>query len=215
MPNYYVSNNGYFQTGINFSSETGIGLWSHLLTNRSYQVFYGHLQPFIIESVTKEQLITKFLTSIEYQQDALRYQNEFDYHILPITFNKCAISADNINSGELTLIPQLTNNLSQTLQYPKFLANNTEILVTLTEGTWQFNGFTNIVRDGNQLPIWLNDCNNMFKDLNPVALNYQMPTFQRNRLRANYFRVLLANTKYSQYKFLFKWLTNKAGKSTT
>lgn len=212
-PNYYVSHNGYFQTGINYAvDDTELGLWSHLLTNRSYQVFYGDLHPFIIEMVTKEQLQTKFLQSIEFQEDTLRYQNEYDFRPVPLTFNKAVIYSESINSGLLELVPQQTNNLAQSLLYPQQNANSTSILVTLVEGTWKLNGFYNLVRSTN-VPIWLNNCANYDKELNQAAMNYSMPTFERNRLRANYFKIRLINDQYSNYKFQMKWLVNESGKS--
>ena len=79
-PNYYVNHNNYFQTGINNSSDpTEFGIWSHLLTNKSYQVFYGKKQPFVVEYPIKEEFVTKTLSSVQLWTEARRYHNEYDY----------------------------------------------------------------------------------------------------------------------------------------
>ena len=52
-PNYYISHNDYFQTGMSTIDTQQSGLWSHLLTNKSYQVFYGQRYPWTIEYTLK------------------------------------------------------------------------------------------------------------------------------------------------------------------
>ena len=75
-----------FQSGKNYSSESQeIGLWSHGLTNQSYQVFYGKLYPFVIEVPVREQYVNKILTNYQYRMDARRYQDEVNYQILRTT----------------------------------------------------------------------------------------------------------------------------------
>ena len=214
LPNYYVSNNGYFQTGINFSANPSqIGLWSHLLTNRSYQVFYGVLHPFKLEFVTKEQLQTKYYTSVRYQQKTIRYQNQYDFYTLPnVTFNKAVVYAEDINSGLLNLDVQQTNNLTQSILYPIQNTNSTSILVTNTESTWSFNMFEDIVKNTSLL-AWFNNCGQWDKELNDAAIDYLKPTFSRNKLRSNYVRIRLINDIQSNYKMLFLFAENMAKRS--
>lgn len=213
LPNYYVSLNGYFQSGINFSNDsTELGLWSHMLTNRSYQVYYGKLYPFKFEMVTTEQLDTKFLMAVNYQHDTYRYQNEFDFYTVPVTFNKVVVYADSINSGQLNLVVQQSNNLSQGVLYPVQNLDSTDILVTNVEGTWKFNGFMDITRN-TSIPAWVYNCGNYDKSLSLPALDYAKPTFLRNRMRANQFKIRLTNDKYSNYKFLWRFNVAKTGKS--
>ena len=67
-PDYYIEHQHYFQSGKNYSSESQeIGLWSHGLTNQSYQVFYGKLYPFVIEVPVREQYVNKILTNYQYR----------------------------------------------------------------------------------------------------------------------------------------------------
>ncbi len=218
VPNYYIGHENYFQSGINFPQDgdlNKIGVWNHLITNKSYQVFYGQLYPYITDVVLKDELINKQLQSIEYQTDYLRFQNEFDYFYNPrVTFNKLLIWSENQNSGILELIPQVPNNMSQGVMYPKYTANATSILVSRKENNWRVNQFSDIVKSkNNDVPIMIYNCHPYLKEVNPIAINYFKPTFQRSKLTSDYFTLRFINDVYSNYKVINKWFINKVIKS--
>jgi hypothetical protein len=220
IPNFYIGHENYFQTGINFSQNNEpeeLGLWNHLLTNKSYQVFYGNLYPFITDVVVKEQLINKQLQSIEYQADFLRFQNDYDYFYNPrVTFNKMVIWSENRNSGNLELVPQIPGNLSQSVLYPVVNSNSTSILVTRKENNWRVNEFWDLVRNKyNNVPPMQYNCHPYLKEVNPVAINYNKPTFERSRITSDYMYLRFINDQYSNYKIINKWFLNKIIKSYT
>lgn len=220
VPNYYVGHENYFQSGINYPQDgdtNKIGIWNHLITNKSYQVFYGTLYPYITDVIVKEQFVNKQLQSIEYQTDFLRFQNDYDYFYNPrVTFNKAIIWSENQNSGNLELVPQVQNNMAQGLLYPRTNLNSTSILVTRKENNWRFNQFSDLVANKyNDVPPMILGCHPYLKEVNPGAILYKKPTFQKQQLTSDYFALRLINDQYSNYKIINKWFVNNTIKSYT
>lgn len=209
-PDYYVNYHNYFQTGLNFSVDSSEkGLWSHLLTNKSYQVFYGKKYEWMIELPNKEGYINKIMKTVEYWLDTRRYHNEYDYaEKRDLGFNKAWIYNNSNNSGQLNLITELKNNQMQKLQYPVKNGNAMDILATEYDKKWTFNQFYNQVRnETNNIPIWLYDKNALNKSLNMKALQYNQ--VWKDRLRGDWFLIRLQQDKESRFKFIFKWMNSK------
>jgi hypothetical protein len=205
-PNYYVNYNNYFQTGINFSTDTTeLGLWSHLPFLSSYQVFYGKRYPFTVEYPLISKGIQSRIDSIDYWLDVRKYYNRHDNSdIYNVGFDEAVVYNTQNNTGKLKLIPQAKNNLQQRLNYPKHNSNNIEVLQTELQGKWSFNYLYNSVKNEKSgLPIWLNDCAQVEKTLNDVVLDYR--SNYRDRLRGDYYLVRLSNTLESRYKMIFRF----------
>ena len=205
-PNYYISHNNYFQTGIN-AMGTKFGLWSHLLTNKSYQVFYGTKYSFDIEYPIKSDAVTKTLNNIELWTEAKRNHREFDYAVSPeITFNKATVYNSVVNSGNLNLVPQ-KNNLAFTRLYPKTNNNNTQdILISNVDNfKWSFDYIFNRVKNStvNQ-PNWIWDKNQIDKIINPHAVVFGGKRVLQH-LYGDYFINRLRYDKDSRYNLVFKW----------
>jgi hypothetical protein len=202
-PNYYVLLPNYFQSGI--QKDTIASVWSHNLTNKSYQVYYGKLEPFIIEYVSKPSVQNSFLTSINYQLDVVRYHNEYDYfYNRLVTFNKAIIYNKKQCSGLLELIPRNESNLFEQFEYPKTTGYSTQILTTNSENFWNINDFNDLVKsEVTNAPFFLNTCANDNKHLNQKALNYNTPDLNRSIIKDLQCRVRLINDQYSNYKFIF------------
>ena len=120
-PNYYIDYNNYFQTGVNYSVDSSEeGLWSHLPFLSSYQVFYGKLYPWIIEGALPSKYTNSNLEDIEYWMDVRKYYSKYDFaNIYGYGFNKAFIYNSQQNSGQLNLVHQKDNDLSQELAYPQ------------------------------------------------------------------------------------------------
>lgn len=205
-PNYYIAYNNYFQTGINYSVDSSeIGLWSHLPFLSSYQVFYGKLYPWIIES----PLITKFtnsvLESVEYWMDVKKYYNKYDYSdIYGVGFNKAFIYNSQQNTGQLNLVHQVDDNMQQLLTYPQFNTDSISILQSEINGKWNFNYIYNAIKNERSgAPIWLYDCNQINKELDSRLLDYRS-TF-KDRLRGDYFILRLQQDIESRFKMIFRF----------
>jgi hypothetical protein len=212
-PNYYVAQMEYFQSGI----QDGINssLWSHNVTNRSYQVYYGTLYPFTIDYVSQQSIENNFLKAIQFKVDVYRYQNEVDsFFNRFVTFNKAVVYTKAQCSGLLQLDVRNPNDLSFDLDYPIQQETLTQILVTNTENFWRFNGFNDLVKsEFNNIPFWLNTCAGDSRILNQTAFNYHKDEFNKAVIRNQQFNVRLTNDIYSNYKFIFLFSNLEQNKS--
>lgn len=209
-PAYYVNHFNYFQTGINYGKdESEFGLWSHLLTNKSYQVFYGKRYPFTIELPIKEVFANRILQNVEYWFESRRYHNDYDYaENSQVGFTKAWVYNNTNNSGQLNLYLAEKNNRYQQLQFPKFHVNSMDILTTNNDKKWTFNYFFNQVKNElNNVPIWNYDVNAIDKVINKKAISYNRR--MQDRLRGDWFFVRLSQDKESRFKNIFKWLSVK------
>jgi hypothetical protein len=175
-PNYYISHNTYFQTGRNNAVDSSeIGLWSHLLTNRSHQVFYGKKYPFIVEYPIKSDYTTKRLSGVKLWTEAKRYANEYDFSTTPnLTFNKSMIYNNVGCSGQLLLDIQEAN-LFKVKDYPKTNQNGTQNILITNKDNYQFTYdyiFNRIKYNTTNIPFILQDKNQIEKSPNPAVVKF-------------------------------------------
>jgi hypothetical protein len=211
-PNYYIDGVDYFSSGLNDSASS---IWLHNTTNKSYQVVYGNLKPFTIQTISKADINKNTQNAVEFGLDAIRYHSEYDpFYTNDVTFNKAVVFNQNQNSGLLNLEYKTKKDLADLVSYPIAGVNDTTIRITNADGIWRFNQFYDIVQSrGNNIPLWINNCANSEKLLNNKALDYQMSDLDKRRIRGEYCRVRLTNDLHSNYKFVFKWLVNKSVKN--
>ena len=211
-PNYYIAYDNYFRSGLNeWNNGTGVqnGLWSHLLTNKSYGVFYGKKYPWAVEIVSKEQFNQKIMSSVNYWLDSLVYHNDYDYaQNTNIGLDSAIIYNNTNNSGKLNLVRKEENNRFQYTKYPKYNNNgSSDILVSFDEGSWRFNDFYNrTINENNNVPIWKYDINAIDKILNPQAISFKRTWL--DRLRGDYFLIRFEGGSDTRYKQIFKWNFN-------
>ena len=218
IPNYYIDGIDKFSTGINAIDAGMSSLWTHNLTNKSYQVFYGRLNPFIIEVNTKFDLTNKIIYSVEYSCDVLRYHNEFDFaYINNITYNKAIVSNINQTSGILNLVNIDRNNEYEKSKYPIKHTDSHTIAVCKTDNQlWSFNQFKDITKTHySNLPLILWNCANSKKSLNLALLNYTNDRIDDNNklIRKDNGSITFINDKHSNYKFLHKFTLNLNNRS--
>jgi hypothetical protein len=175
-PNYYISHNTYFQTGRNNAVDNSeLGLWSHLLTNRSYQVFYGKKYPFNIEYPIKSEYATKRIGAVKLWTEAKRYSNDYDFSTTPnITFNKSLIYNNVGCSGQLLLDVQEAN-LFKVKDYPKTNSNGTQNILITNKDNYQFTYdyiFNRIKYNTTNIPFLLQDKNQIEKVPNPDVVKF-------------------------------------------
>ncbi len=208
IPNYYVEHIDHFDSG----NETG--LWKHNISNKSYQVYYNKLYPFVVEITQKPEIISSTVTDLGYFLDVLRYYNDFDYYVeQDITFNKAIVYNKEENSGLLEL-EQVNNNLVRKLQLPIKRSDKHIIEVKIKEHFHSFNQFKNIVKDDYlRIPAWLYEANNVNKQLNLQALDYLKNRVSNDYIRNGSLKVRLINDKYSNYKMIFKGIVTNGARS--
>jgi hypothetical protein len=210
-PSYYSSFIDYFESGIPGS------VWSHGLTNKSYQVYYGILYPFIIEYPTDQSASVNVINSIQYVLDTVRYHNEYDYYYnKDINFNELIISNEHQCTGIVQLVNRNKSDLTQLSVYPKQLTDRTQILATNSENVWKVNGFYDLTKSHtNNVPFFRNTCAADIKTLNQNSINYFKPTIERARIRAKQSKIRLSNSIYSNYSFKFNFSQTNQIKSWT
>lgn len=206
-PDYSPSNNNYFQVGYNWSQDSGT-LWNHAMSNSSFGVFNGRLEPFIIEYAVSNENTNKILNSISLNIEAKRYNNKWDSVVdKSVGFNKMTIYNNTNNTGILNLIEQKT--LSDARKYPVTNSDGTQdILFTPQNGHHNINYFFNrVVNQDNNIPIWSRDPNNIFKELNQRAVSFRGKRVLE-RLRGDSFLVRLTNDEQSRFSIILKNSTN-------
>lgn len=203
IPNYYNNFIDHFESGLN--SNVLSTVWSHNITNKSYQVYYGNLYPFIIDVITDPSIINNTINSIEFISDVYRYHNEYDYvYKQNITFNKAYVYNHHQNSGLLNLVVKDENDMNGLLNDNYVGIDGTTIQISNTENIWRINDFYNAVAcNGMNAPLWFYDCNNVNKSLNIKAFNYFKPDLNKSRIRGRLSHIRFVNDKWSNYKFLF------------
>jgi len=199
MPNFYIGLNDHFQTYHNDK------LWSHLLTNQSYCVFYGEKHPFIIEVPIVNENANKVLESVKLEVEGKRYQNKWDFaQMKDVGFNQAVIYNNTNNSGMLNL--KQRKSLKDHARYPITNSNNSQdILYTSQDGEHTFNYFYNrAINQDNNVPQWLNDRNRIHKTINPMAVNFSFKKKLNERLRGDYFYLRLIKNDDSRYNVILR-----------
>lgn len=211
-PNYYISHQNYFQTGINQTSDNDeFGLWSHLLTNRSYQVFYGKKYPFLVEYMLKREYGDILLKTVGFQMEVVRYHSEFDQaYVDDKTFDKLWIYSPFTNSGELHLVNN-TGQLSLISKYPKTSPDGRyqEVLVTKSHNDYTVNYFYNrLISTKLNNPAWIFDNNQIDKVINHNVVKFSGKTVLEN-MRSNVFTLRLEQSKETRFKYTIDLLSSK------
>jgi len=212
-PNYYVPNQAYFSSGVNYSFDKDsneYGLWHHNLTSKSYQVYYGKLEPFIFEFTIASKFQNKMLDSIRYTAEFYRFQDNLSSGIVPdITYNKAIVYNQKQTSGLLELVIKEKNNRRQYLDYPKQNIDSRSILVEYVERGWQFNNFYDVYAENTGQPIMSYQCDNIaYKEINPLSISYKSQ-FLKKKLVSDYFVLRLINDKYSNYNINHRYSITK------
>ena len=205
-PNYYVPQKNYLQSGINTDQENT--MWSHHLTKRSYQVFYGKRYDWEVEFPIETKGNNRYLEDVQYRLDAIRYQDNFDYYQNEeISFDEAVIYNNTANSGKMKLVNRKT--IAQERRYPKRVNNVTQkILQTNKEGIWSFNYFYNRVKDlRSRLPLWRYDENQIDKEVNSQAISMYGKR-QLDRMRGQNFLINL-KSKETQHQKAIKIVKTK------
>lgn len=204
-PNYAIAYPNYFQTGINYSNDNNeVGLWSHLLTNKSFQVFYGKFYNWTIEYPIKNEYTNNILESISIWGRSYRYHNEIDYaEYRKKMFNEVIVYNHTNNSGILHLdyVDRLNHR-----NYPKTLDSVSQKIAAVDyDEQLTFNYFFNrVLREDFHVPIWLHDDVNINKEINPKAVRMGGKRVLE-RMRGDWFLTRLTQNKTSQLKHVFKW----------
>jgi hypothetical protein len=206
-PDYSIAHQNYFQIGYNWKKNEGT-LWNHLLNNRSFGVFQGEYNPFILEFPVSNQQVNKILSSLAINVEARRFQDEWNYAIAPeIGITDLFIYNSKQNTGYLVLHPQRT--LTDNRKYPQVVDDKQHILTTFNEGKQHINYFYNRVLDEKaNIPHLIKDENNIFSTIDSRAVRFGGKKVLE-RMFGSDFIVNISNTQDSRFNILIKNIINQ------
>lgn len=212
-PNYYINHNTYFQTGLNNAIDNfELGLWSHLLSNKSYQVFYGKKYPFTVEYPIKSEYTTKKLGAVKLWTEAKRYANEYDFSTTPtLTFNKSMIYNNVGCSGQLLLDVQ-EPNLFKVKDYPKTNQNGTQNILVTNKDNYQFTYdyiFNRIKYNTTNVPFLLQDKNQIEKSPNTAVVKFYGIN-PLKKMEGDWFLNRLTYDNDSRFSMTLKFVLNES-----
>lgn len=200
-PNFYNSHQNFLQTGYNKEEAK---IWSHTFENNSFQVFQGVREPFIIETVSTNKNVSKFLNNIQIESEALRYQNSWDFSQWSDKgFDTLTIYNNTNNSGRLKLNP--LKRLSDSKKYPILNSDGTQSITFAEVDERQIvNYFYNRVKnESRNIPQWIWDYNMINKTINSRVVGFKGKGLLE-RMRGNSFIIRLENESESRFKINFK-----------
>ena len=97
------------------------------------------------------------------------------------------------------------NNLITNSKYPITNSDNTQdILITSQDEEWNINYFYNRTKDdGNNIPMWIKDANDIDKTINPKAVSFYGKKVLE-RFRGDWSILRLEYDKDSRYNLMYK-----------
>lgn len=201
-PDYSTYHNNFFQIGYNWGEDKET-LWNHLMNKSSFCVFQGKKHKPILEFVIPNQNVTKILNSISLNVEGKYYVNDWDYTTdKDKSFKNMFIYNSTNNSGTLELIPQ--KGLKDLKNYPITNGNIQKILFTSENGKQNANYFFNrVVNQANNIPMFITDKNNIFKQVNNSSVNFKGKKVLE-RLKGDYFIVHLEDIVDTRYNIILK-----------
>lgn len=210
-PDYYINFEEFFQTGLNYRGEDELDgtIWSHLMRMNSFQVFYGKLEPFIVESVLVNENVNKILNSISVFSEVKRWQ-EYNFSQWNIMGFDSAVIYSNVSNSSLLKLEQ-AKTLTDRRNYPQTDGNTQKIPYTSYNERHTFNYFFNRIKNqDSNIPIFFMDNINTNKTLNPQAVSfYGKKLLERFKFEQGIIR--LSNTTESRLSILLKnIITNEA-----
>lgn len=212
IPNYYIPNREYFQTGLNNNGS----LWNHDTIFTVWNQYYDKTYPYILEYPFVYKFNDEILQNVKDYCTVLKYQS-FDTYTEPkelIYFNKAILYNGQQNTGLLNLIPKLNNSLYQYIQYPKINVSSKDIIVDKRDHFYNFNQFWNIVKDPSN-NIWADTCETKYtnKLLVTSNLDYGARSFTKQPIRGKDCRIRLIKDDDNTSKLISKFIVSPSQNS--
>jgi hypothetical protein len=194
-PNTYIANNQMY------ISVSGQSAYTHLQTNKAYQITYGTLQPYILELPYFYGGITDMLGTVHVYNEALEYSGKNDFkQYFDKFFNKCVVWNKYQTSGLLNLVYHDPNNDDLAIDYPKYKTDSVDVLFYSKDNYHTFNHIWNIAFKKDF--VWRENSESIIlKTLNVSRANYEQDTDNFDRIRGKEVFIRLTNDKYFRYKF--------------
>jgi hypothetical protein len=173
-------------------------LWRHLTTVRTFNEFYGVVEPYIIEYVFSYQYQDEILQNVKSYDKVYKYLPD-DTGVFSYTarlavdnawFNQAILYNNQQCTGVLTLVPKPQHNLRAYSLYPIYGTEDKIITYTKSDNFYQYNTFWDVVKDKNQT-IAVTSCESLSYDgiINQANMDYSTRSFKKAPLRAKDLKV--------------------------
>jgi hypothetical protein len=207
IPTWYISQNQFFLSGNNNN------VYTHLQTNKAFQVVYGKVVEFMLEIPHYYKGVTAMLGTVQLNMEALEYYGWQEYRQrLTKFFNKAIIYNKHQTTGLLNLIWKDPNNDDLAIDYPYYRTNSVDILYSSKDTYYTFNHIWNIL--DTDTPVWReNVLSPVIKTLNVAKSNYDKNTDDFDRMRGPEVFVRMINDKNVRFKFKVYFESNKTENS--
>ena len=173
-------------------------LWRHLTNIQLYNIYYGNIEPYIIE----------YPFAYQYQDEILQnvkdYTKAFEYLPIPdgVFNDNTRIEVDNKwfthailyngqqSSGLLELVPKPKNNLQAYNKYPIFNTDSKTITYTKSDNFYQYNTFWALNKSP-YIPMFFTGCESLSIDkvINQENMDYSSRSFKKAPLRAKELKI--------------------------
>lgn len=191
LPNYYVGWNNVFYSGIN--DDPLSTCWVHMNNPCLLTSFYNNPAPYILEFPLSYQLNNETIQSIQDYTKVLTYFPDNSYiERDDFYFNKAIIYNNQQCSGILNLYNKPIGNLQEYISFPRFKADGKDIIVTKSNGFYNFNTFWSVQKDP-LVPSFIPSCDALYIDkvINQSNMDYSSRTFKKERIRGKDVKIRL------------------------
>jgi hypothetical protein len=183
---------------IKFTNTNTASLWRHLTNTLIYNIYYGDIQPYVIEYPFSYQFQDEILQNVKDYTKVYQYlpipdgvfNNNAKIEINNIYFNKAVLYNGQQSTGLLELVPKPKNNLKEYLKYPLYNAESKTITFTKSDNFYQYNTFWSLVKN-KSIPLFSTGCESLSVDkiINQPNMDYSKRSFKKEPLRAKELKI--------------------------
>ena len=183
---------------IEFVPTNTASLWRHLTNTVIYNIFYGNIEPYVIEYPFAYEYYDEILQNVKDYTKTYRYlpipdgvfNDNAKIETNTVYFNKAVLYNGQQSSGILELAPKPMNNLKEYLKYPVYNAESKTITFTKSDNFYQYNTFWSLVKD-KSVPLFVTGCDSLSVDkvVNQLNMDYGKRSFKKEPLRAKDLKV--------------------------
>lgn len=200
-PNYYIPLNQMYLSNSFDEGTNQQTIFTHLQTNKSYQIVHCNFVPFIVELPHYYKGSSNIFANVITFAEVLEYTKFDDYkQRMDLFFSKVVLWNKYQTTGVLNLVWKNPNNDDLAIDYPWYQANQISILFSQKDNYYTFNHIWNILDKHKE--VWVeSDQSPIIKNLNVSSANYFKDTDDMDRMRGTETFVRFINDKYQRYKF--------------
>lgn len=183
---------------IEFVPTNTASLWRHLTNTMIYNIFYGNIEPYVIEYPFAYEYFDEILQNVKDYTKTYRYlpipdgvfNDNAKIETNTVYFNKAVLYNGQQSTGILELAPKPINNLKEYLKYPVYNAESKTITFTKSDNFYQYNTFWSLVKD-KSVPLFVTGCDSLSVDkiVNQPNMDYGKRSFKKEPLRAKDLKV--------------------------